>query len=224
MTKFKLGGPAFAAALLACVSVPLSGAQAVTITNGSFENGAINPGSFVTLNSIDATSITGWRVSTGSVDYIGSYWTASDGARSVDLNGLNAGTIEQTITGLTVGNTYRVSFDLAGNPDNGPATKTLDVKVNLDSNNFNFTVPSGATHANLGWLTQAFIFTADNTSAVLAFQSTTGGDPGQLPAYGPAIDNVSISQVPLPASLPLLLSGLGGLGAACYGKKRRKTA
>jgi choice-of-anchor C domain-containing protein len=184
----------------------------------------------VDLTAVDSTSITGWTISSGSVDYIGSYWTASDGARSVDLNGLNAGTIQQDITGLTSGSVYRIYFDLAGNPDNGPTTKTLDVMASLDTASYSFTVPGGASHSNMGWLTQTFIFTATASTATLSFMSTTGGDPGQLPAYGPALDNVrivevpNVAEVPLPGSLSLMLLGLGGLGAGYFGRKRRKAA
>jgi choice-of-anchor C domain-containing protein len=218
---------AFAAALLAGVALPSSGARAVTITNGSFEAGVPITGSpnFVTVTATDSTSITGWTVSEGSIDYIGTYWTASDGTRSLDLDGLVAGTIEQHLTGLTIGAQYLVSFDLAGNPDAGPTTKTLDVMASAGSQSFSFTVGS-ANHTNMGWVTESFVFTADATSTDLKFISTTtsGGTSQNPAAFGPALDNVRISETPLPASLPLMLTGLAGFGIDYLRRKRKQRA
>lgn len=42
------------------------------------------------------------------------------------------------------------------------------------------------------------------------------------PTRFPIYDNIVVSEVPLPAALPLFLAGLGGLGAARY--RRRKAA
>ena len=84
------------------------------IQNGSFETATVNPGSFLQLDAV-STAITGWTVSQGTIDYIGTAWQASEGARSLDLQGLASGGIQQTFN-TTIGETYRVTFDLAGNP------------------------------------------------------------------------------------------------------------
>ena len=61
------------------------------------------------------TGIPGWTVSSGSVDIIFlPGWSASDGVRSIDLDGLSAGTMTQTFD-TTPGTTYEVNFDLAAN-------------------------------------------------------------------------------------------------------------
>src|SRR5689334_3055801 len=94
-------------------------AYAVTITNGSFESGT-NPGVFTQLGS-GSTAIDGWTVGgAGGVDYIGTYWTSSDGSRSVDLSGGGIGSISQQLTGMTIDQEYTISFDLAVNPPGGP--------------------------------------------------------------------------------------------------------
>ena len=81
-------------------------AGAATFTNGSFELG-VNPGSsFVTLGN-GSTGVTGWVVGGDSIDYIGGYWQAEDGSRSIDLSGNANGSIAQTFD--TVANqTYQV--------------------------------------------------------------------------------------------------------------------
>jgi choice-of-anchor C domain-containing protein len=224
-------GAAFATALLVGVAIPSTGAQAVTIANGSFESGLASVGNFTTLTAVDSTSITGWTVATGTVDYIGTYWVASDGSRSLDLDGLSAGTITQTLTGLTVGQQYQIFFDIAGNPDSGPLTKTLDVKASLDTQSYSFTiVPGTTTHTNMGWVTESFLFTANAVTADLSFISTTttGGESGHPAAYGPALDNVRIVEAalatPLPSSLSLMLIGLAGLGFGLYQRTRRQAS
>lgn len=215
-----LASLAVATTLVAGAASPLGGAWAVGIVNGSFETGtAISPAPFQTLNATDSTSIAGWTVTSGSIDYIGSYWTAQDGGRSLDMNGLTAGSISQTITGLTVGQGYKVSFWLAGNPDRQDlgTIKTLGVTASAGSDTFTFDV-LGSSLPTLNWVLKSFFFTATDTSADLTFASLTGGS---FPAFGAALDNVSLSETPLPPALILFGSALAGLGL--LGRRRRRS-
>ncbi|SDJ65160.1 MULTISPECIES: choice-of-anchor C family PEP-CTERM protein [Bradyrhizobium] len=212
--------------LLAVTAVGFSlfavSAQASPFTNGSFETGSA-PGSFITLDGGDATSITGWTVGGGSnaVDYIGSYWKASDGTRSLDLNGLVPGSISQTFDVIS-GQTYRVSFDLAGNPAGGPQFKTLDSTANLTL----YSPPpfdvNGNSLSNMGWLNYSFLFTATSSSETLTFTSTTSGYSGNSSyptAFGPALDNVSVTAVPEPSTWAMMILGFFGIGFVAYRRK-----
>ena len=196
------------AAVAIAATLAASAAGAVTIVNGSFEIGN-DPGSFTTLANGDSTSIFGWTVGGLGVDYIGSYWQAADGQRSIDLSGNNKGSISQLLTGLNIGTTYRVDFSLAGNPDGGAATK---VAVASDGGSqtgvFAFSQP-GNTKSDMGWTRNTFQFVATDTTANLTFSSTL------FDAYGPALDDVSISggAVPEPATWAMMLVGFGGMGA-----------
>lgn len=217
---------------MAGAAIPLSGAQAVSIINGSFEDGT-DPGSSFTTLYTGSTDITGWVVGGASVDYISGYWTPSQGRRSVDVNGYDTGSISQTLTGLTVGNTYKITFDLAGNPDSGPTIKTLQVTASVDSNNYTFDI-SGKDRVNMGWTPELFSFVANASTALLSFSSTvtSGGGFGYPAAFGPALDNVAIldnsnaaAATPLPASWSMMLIGFaafGGLGV--YRRRRLATA
>jgi choice-of-anchor C domain-containing protein len=199
------------------------GAQATPFFNGSFELG-IDPGSFTPLNGPDSTSITGWTVGGGanSIDYIGSYWKASNLAKSLDLNGLVPGSISQTFD-VNPGTTYQVSFDVAGNPDGGPQVKTLDGLANaIISSQPSFNT-AGHTKDDMGWKTFTFTFLATGSSETLTFTSTTTGDSGngQFPtAFGPALDNVSVTAIPEPATWAMMIFGFMGIGFMAY---RRKT-
>jgi len=70
-------------------------ATSISIVNGSFEDG-VDADGFVTLSTgATGADIDGWKVG-GSIDYIGTYWQAADGNRSLDMNGyFAAGRVEQ---------------------------------------------------------------------------------------------------------------------------------
>jgi len=221
-TKFSILAAMMAAA--ATVAVPLGSAGAATIINGSFEEG-VDTGSFVTLTATDSSSITGWKVSSGTIDYIGTYWTAADGSRSLDMNGLAPGAISQVITGLTNGHQYEVTFDLAGNPAGGPTQKLLEVSAAGDVSDYTFDI-TGHSLGSMGWIAEQFFFTADGSSDTLMFASLTtdpSGNPTYPMAFGPALDNVSIS--PLPSTWTMLILGFVGLGFIAYrGSKKNPSA
>ncbi|MBS1791211.1 MAG: choice-of-anchor C family protein [Acidobacteria bacterium] len=171
----------------------LAAPDQVSLTvNGSFESGCTDPGaSFVQLNAGD-TCLPGWVVLPVNIHYVGSgYWEASDGSRSLDLDGAvgAAGGIRQTFS-TTPGTRYKVSFDLAGNPESGPTIKSMRVSADGQSAVFNFDI-TGKTVRNMGWRRQTWTFTADDSSATLQFVSLNGS------GWGPALDNVS---VPMPVA------------------------
>lgn len=173
------------AGIIGLTAVPALAAS--PFANGSFENG-VDPGSFTQLNAVDSATINNWSVTSGSVDYIGSYWAASQGTKSLDLSGLAAGAISQTFD-TVAGHVYSVSFDLAGNPDGGSGAKTLNLDSGGASSPFTFNVTS-QTKAAMGWLPQSYSFTASSSSTTLTFTSTTNT------AFGPALDNVALSVNP----------------------------
>ena len=189
------------------------------IQNGSFETATVNPNpgtSYITLG-VGSTVITGWTVSQGTIDYKGTLWQASNGSRSLDLGaGASPGGIKQTFN-TTVGGTYRVTFDLAGNPDGNPTIKEMRVSAGGSSADFSFDT-TGKSRSNMGWVSKSWGFTATGTTTTLSFLNLADT------AYGPALDNVSVialSPPPTPTSIPepssmlgLLSLGVLGIGSA----------
>lgn len=193
---------------------------AVTVANGSFEDIAVGSGGFD--NYASGSTIGGWTVGGGGVDLIGTFWNAQDGNQSLDLNRTEPGSISQTLMGLTVGQLYEVTFFLSGNRERAdgspaePQLRTLDLTVGGTTQGFTFDTeassPVSAQPDSMNWERNTFRFVASSPSEMLTFTSATQTTSGSSPA-GPALDNVSISAVPLPLGLGLLLSALGGLVA-----------
>ncbi len=203
---------ALAAAAALAGAGPALGAA---FTNGSFETGPSFSGGFTNLGT-GTTTITGWTVTSGNIDYIGNYWTAEDGSRSLDMNGNQPGAIAQTFD-TVLGRQYTVTFWIAGNPDCGPTIKHLQVTATGNSTGYyTFDISSHST-TSMGWTAVTYTFVATGASTTLTFQSTDTGS-----SCGPALDNVSIAEVPtIPAlsgstatAFALLLAALGWMAIA----------
>ncbi|HAI63021.1 MAG: hypothetical protein UU64_C0006G0063 [candidate division WWE3 bacterium GW2011_GWF2_41_45] len=157
--------------------------------NGSFETGT-DPGAYTELSS-GAGNIDNWTIVSGSIDYIGTYWPAFEGSRSIDMSGTAAGSISQTFT-TVIGTTYEVTFDMAGNPDGGPVDKTMTVMATGGLEEDYTFDSTDSTLAAMGWLPKKYTFTATATDTILTFTSTTAG------SFGPALDNVKIEETTIP--------------------------
>jgi choice-of-anchor C domain-containing protein len=157
------------------------------VINGSFEAG-IDPGVSTTLEAPDGTTITGWTLQSGSIDYIGTRWMAGEGSRSLDMTGVSAGTILQSVSGFTPGQTYRLSFLMAANTEGGDIVKSLKARIGPVAQTFSFD-GTGLSGGNMGWSQRTMDFTATNSTMELSFESLHDG------LYGPALDNVAITPV-----------------------------
>jgi hypothetical protein len=127
--------------------------------------------------------------------------------------------LETTVTGLTPGDTYQISFDWAAGQQfgfTGQTTAGWDVSIGATN------VSTGAATVNTGqfvpWSNDTFKFTATGTSDVLSFLAIGGASAAQPPFA--LLDNVSVTPVPEPASWALMLLGVGALGAGLRMRRR----
>ncbi|HXY43302.1 MAG TPA: choice-of-anchor C family protein, partial [Acidimicrobiales bacterium] len=177
-------------------SAPAS-ASTNLIENGSFETPLApsctdaydcpNEG-FETLTP-SSQGLTDWTIGGPGIDLVNNHWEAENGVQSVDLaGGVGGGSVSQTVTTVT-GDTYTLSWWMAGNPDNGPAIKTMDVYWNgtlIDDPSFN---TAGHTDASMGWVEEQVDFIATSTSSTVEFADASSPQSG----YGATLDNVSLT-------------------------------
>jgi hypothetical protein len=126
--------------------------------------------------------------------------------------------ITQTISGLTVGQGYQLSFAWAGAQQSGftAVNGTTEFwSVSLGSQTYNTPTISVPNEGFSGWMNQTFFYTATATSETLSFFAT--GTPSGVPPFA-LFTNVSL-QVPEPASTAIMVTGI--LGLIAFGRRRR---
>jgi choice-of-anchor C domain-containing protein len=156
------------------------------LINGSFEEGP-EPGMFKPLD-VGSTAIKGWTVTRGQIDYIGAFWQAADGKRSIDLHGSPGyGGIAQTFA-TDKGQKYRVTFALSCTP--GTGEKKIAVRAAGKKSEFRCD-GSKTTKQDMRWVTHSWEFTAVSDRTTLEIHTLETTDPEQ----GPALDNVSVVAV-----------------------------
>jgi choice-of-anchor C domain-containing protein len=170
-------------AVAALLSLPAAVGSANLVTNGSFESGP-DPGVTMTL-PVGSTVIAGWVVTGAPIEYVGTDWTAAQGARSVALNGSGPGGIAQTFDTLPHGQ-YNVRLYMAGDPGSSPVVKWLRVKAAGHSADFSIDI-TGMWAWDPGWDLRVFSFVADSISTTLEFSSLMSGDTG------PTLDSVTVT-------------------------------
>ena len=148
-----------------------------TIFVNPFQNGSFE---------LDPRNANNWSVDSGNIDWLpNTYWLASDGIYSLDLNGSQAGEISQTFA-TVIGQDYIVLFDMSKN-NVAPSTASMTVSTGLFTENYEFsTATTAGITGNMHWNEEYFSFTATDSSTTLTFKSTTTG------ASGPALDNVRV--------------------------------
>jgi choice-of-anchor C domain-containing protein len=176
------------------------------ILNGSFESPAVAPCSdpyncsgegFEDITPSNGPVIPGWTVGGDGIDLNNNHWQAEDGSQSVDLAGDAPGSVSQTVA-TVAGQTYTLSWWMAGNPDNGAAIKTMDVYWGgalVDSPTFDIT---DQTDASMGWVEEQVNVIATSTSSSVEFADASEPPSG----FGATLDNVSL----VPASTNTTLS------------------
>jgi opacity protein-like surface antigen len=142
----------------------------------------------------------------------GGNYVAEDGAFQVQP-------IQQTITGLTPGQKYAVSFYWGGAQQfgfTGDTTEEFDVTLGAETHST--PTLTNVSHGFTGWQKETFTYTATSGSEVLSFLAN--GTPSGEPPFS-VLDGVSLNAVPEPATWAMMLIGVAGMGAVA---RRRRSA
>lgn len=184
------------------------------VTNGGFEDPQVARASHL----FSGNSVPGWTIEAasgssatrGGIDLYHHFWTAHEGAQSIDLAALEPGRIRQTLA-TEPGTTYELTFWLAGNPYyEAPHTqgkKVLKVfwdgaEVSPTTGSFTFDT-TGRSYTDMGW-TQVTVtgLTANRASTELVFEQAgiydADGSSGDS-RCGVALDDISIMDPRIPA-------------------------
>jgi hypothetical protein len=146
---------------------------------------------------------------------------------AIDSDPVNVGQLTQTITGLTVGRNYDLTFywaasqyeALNGTLYNGATFESW--QATLGGITQSTPVVNIASHGFSGWMGASFDYTATSTSEVLSFFAV--GPPGGIPPVA-LLDGVSLVMVPEPSTWALMVLGFGGLGFAAYRRARKNAS
>jgi hypothetical protein len=230
----------FIASLAASLAMATAAQATQFVTNGNFASltnglGLIGHGGTTTATGWTTTgynivfnnattslnSVALWDASNGgSNSWTG---TAPGGVNFVAMDGdygTNTAPITQTITGLTVGNTYTLSFEYAFAQQKGYGGATSqNISASFGGTTIftsspNYALPS---YGFSGWSTETLNVTATNSSEVLSFLAY-----GNLPVPPFALlTGVSLTgAVPEPATWAMMIVGLGAMGVAARRRRR----
>lgn len=247
--------PSIAAVAIAFASLSVPAARADLITNGSFSqstngNGQINYNTNLTGWTLtkDAGGANGYGFlfSYGTADTTGAngqfgnlkLWGPGDGANNglpasspdggnfVGIDGaFQVGALQQTVTGLTAGKQYTVSFWWGAAQQYGfTGATTEQFQVSLGGQTLTTAVINDVSHGFSGWQYTSLTFTADASTDLLSFVAL--GSPTGVPPFA-LLDGVSMNAAtpaPEPASAALLAGGLGAFAGFARWRRRRIAA
>jgi len=142
----------------------------------------------------------------------GGNYVAADGV-------YQAAAITQTITGLTVGRQYDLTFYYAGAQQSGfTGLNTEWWTVSLGSQSDTTPILDNANHGFTGWYEENFLYTATSSSEVLSFMA--GGTPGGEPPFT-LLTDVALVATPEPGTIGLVGLGLSaGLGLMLFSRRK----
>jgi len=216
-------GVAFATAMLAGAVIPVGGAQASPVYFEDFNSGF--QGSSLGLSGADLSSdkyaitnyfninnnVDGWSFTSGT--YFAQDGRGTDGAVVLNENGGSA----LNVLGLSPNTQYQLSFLYYG--DNRPGD-IWGLHVDVNGSILDLSDTDNAPGTNPGTIATLLFLTNGAGDATVFFNQTT---PSGSEA-SPIIDNVTVSETPIPAALPLFATGLGAFGLLGWRRKRKNAA
>ena len=208
----------FGVSVSAHANMLVNGGLEVTSSQLAADTSLVYPDGLIHASqTTHSSALDGWTIGGASIDVVpNTYWQSTQGSYSVDLIGTTGiGSITQTVSGLTPGNMYELSFDFTVNPSNGghggesSFIKWLHVGItNSSLPDFYFSgTPSGTqTATDMDYVRRAIDFTATGSTTTIMLNAIF---PSTLPAFfpdgtpvtadslytGPVVDNVDLEDI-----------------------------
>ena len=226
--KALLLGTALAGAVTAA-AVPAWASNLVV--NGSFEADDFGTGGGGQRLGLVGNDVTGWFIPAGDGVYpwglqnVNQYGAgpADTGNQWLILGQVSAATdytIQQTLHGLTAGQTYHLSFAIASEQGSGSAVAEVSFLSGSSTATQDFTAPvRGITYWN-PWGHDSMDFVANASDVTFQFKDLAVEFPG---GDDLGLDSVSVTGkvgVPEPATWALMLMGFGALGTMMRRRRR----
>lgn len=221
----------FTKSILTLSAVVLAGVSsagfAQTVTNGSFE-----------ANSTPDGAISGWTINSGNFGALtAAGWNAQQGTATLTSSpdgGNILGTwyvsqqsnvISQSISGLTAGKSYTLSFyEAADNRSTttfAPGSMFWNVSLGNSSVNSTAITTPGASTAT-GWTQVSLNFVATSATEALTFAAKSTGAVAPEPLL--LLDGVHMAQaVPEPSTYAMMLAGLAVVGSLVRRRQSRQS-
>lgn len=181
------------------------------VQNGSFEY-AVNTSQVFNPSNSDWTFTPNSGGQGSGISHSGYNSSAVDGVQVGFLAGISS--IEQTLTGLTIGQHYQLSWwDAARQTDLSRGDNIYNVDLTPDGGT-EFSYLSGLDPVDGNWsLQEGGVFTATATEYTLRYSGTVSGDETVI------LDDISIAVIPEPSITSLMLMGMA-LVAGAAGRRR----
>jgi hypothetical protein len=194
-------------------AVPSHAGPINLITNGTFNTPSpLNGGWSLYSNG----QINGWTTTDPSgieIDTAGPIGPGTNpfSTNSLEVNANNPETVQQTLTGLTVGQEYTLNYEYGDRPGSGPESMEVAVGGTVLGTDTDL-----GGNSVLVWTGNSYKFVATSSTENLDFIGLS--DTGQ-PSYGNEVDAVTLYATPEPSTWLLMISGLALLGFAVSRKR-----
>ena len=143
----------------------------------------------------------------------GGNYVGADGAYDVEA-------ITQSISGLTIGQSYTLTFEWAGAQQYTYSTSTTEQwEVSLGDQTQYTAVAKNVSKGFTGWMTESFTYTAAATTELLSFLAV--GTPSGVPPFV-LLDGVSMQATAVPDSSLILIAGCAAMAGICRLRPRRR--